>query len=69
MMILTEMMVTLPNAATAPAITPALLLSGDVLSEGGVVLSGGGVALSEGGVVLSEGGIVLSEDVTNTMGK
>jgi len=33
-MILTEMIATQPNAATAPAIAPALLLSG-----GGVVLS------------------------------
>jgi len=40
MMIPNKMIVTLPNAAAAPAIAPAMLLSGgDVLSEGGVVLS------------------------------
>ena len=40
MMILMEMITTQPNAAAAPTIAPALLLSGgDVLSEGGVVLS------------------------------
>ena len=70
MMILKEMIVTLPTAAAAPAIAPTLLLSGGavVLSGGAVVLSGGAVVLSRGVVISGEaaGGNLFSKDVKKT---
>ena len=63
MMILKEMIVTLPTAAAAPAIAPTLLLSGGaaVISGGAVVLSGGAVVISGGAVVLSRGVVISGE--------